>query len=128
MQKYQNFLVQAGRQCWPGDESQTSHKVAARPHDLYADQWISNIVYGGITDGASSTGSSFNYGGAFGNAPFDNTFVDTNGQTSHGFYKTGGDLSSTQFSSRHTPLTYHNGAKETSKCYQCRLLIPDQAL
>ena len=47
MQKYQNFLVQAGRQCWPGDGQGNSMKVAARPNDVMADQWIYNLVSGG---------------------------------------------------------------------------------
>ena len=47
MQKYQNFLVQAGRQCWPADGSDSSMKVASRPHDIMADQWIYNLVSGG---------------------------------------------------------------------------------
>ena len=47
MQKYQNFLVQAGRQCWPGDGTGNSMKVASRPHDVMADQWIYNLVSGG---------------------------------------------------------------------------------
>jgi hypothetical protein len=47
MQKYQNFLVQAGRQCWPGDGNGNSMKVAARPNDVMADQWIYNLVSGG---------------------------------------------------------------------------------
>ena len=49
MQKYQNFLVQAGRQCWPGDGRGSSMKVASRPHDVMADQWIYNLVSGGNT-------------------------------------------------------------------------------
>lgn len=49
MQKYQNFLVQAGRQCWPADGSDSSMKVASRPHDVMADQWIYNLVSGGNT-------------------------------------------------------------------------------
>ena len=47
MQKYQNFLVQAGRQCWPADGRDSSMKVAARPDDIMADQWIYNLVSGG---------------------------------------------------------------------------------
>merc|ERR1712046_94209 len=57
MQKYQNFLVKAGRQCWPGDHSGMADKVSVRPYDLYADQWITNIVAGGIAGAA--TGASF---------------------------------------------------------------------
>merc|ERR1712003_253613 len=49
MQKYQNFLVQAGRQCWPADGAGNSMKVASRPHDVMADQWIYNLVSGGNT-------------------------------------------------------------------------------
>jgi hypothetical protein len=40
-------LVQAGRQCWPGDENGMINTVAARPHDVMADQWIYNLVSGG---------------------------------------------------------------------------------
>merc|ERR1712087_970037 len=47
MNKYQNFLVQAGRQCRPGDESGMQHTVARRPNDVMADQWIHNVVAGG---------------------------------------------------------------------------------
>ena len=47
MQKYQNFLVQAGRQCWPADGRDSGMKVAARPNDIMADQWIYNLVSGG---------------------------------------------------------------------------------
>jgi len=123
MQKYQNFLVKAGRQCWPGDNTGMDDFVARRPYDLYADQWISNIVRGGITDKGTGS-SSFKYGGAFGGAPFDNTMVDANGMTSHGFYITGGaqgtgGTANTQLRNKYTPLAYENGAKETSKCYQC---------
>merc|ERR1719197_1442172 len=48
-QKFQNFHVQAGRQCWPGDGTGNSMKVASRPHDVMADQWIYNLVSGGNT-------------------------------------------------------------------------------
>ncbi len=44
MQKYQNFVVEAGRQCWPGDAFGEEHKLATRPDDMRADQWIYNII------------------------------------------------------------------------------------
>ena len=44
MQKYQNFVVEAGRQCWPGDAYGEKHKLATRPDDMRADQWIYNII------------------------------------------------------------------------------------
>ena len=44
MQKYQNFVVEAGRQCWPGDAFGEQHKLATRPDDMRADQWIYNII------------------------------------------------------------------------------------
>ena len=44
MQKYQNFVVEAGRQCWPGDAYGENHKLATRPDDMRADQWIYNII------------------------------------------------------------------------------------
>jgi len=48
MQKYQNFVVEAGRQCWPGDAYGEQHKLATRPDDMRADQWIYNIIKGGL--------------------------------------------------------------------------------
>ena len=44
MQKYQNFVVEAGRQSWPGDAYGENHKLATRPDDMRADQWIYNII------------------------------------------------------------------------------------
>jgi len=54
MQKYQNFLVEAGRQCWPEDNSDMLRRIAARPHDLKADEWIYNILAGGAESIADS--------------------------------------------------------------------------
>jgi hypothetical protein len=131
MQKYQNFLVQAGRQCWPGGHADTNHKVASRPYDLMADNWITNIVAGGIADKAtgSSFGSSVGYYTA---GTFDNTYTNMpgGGMNPAGFFKTGGPIgssgSSTQFLNRNSPVSnqagdvsYQNGMMPTSKCYQC---------
>ena len=57
MQKYQNFLVEAGRQCWPEDNTGMVRTIAARPHDIMADEWIYNILAGGaeaISDSVAS--------------------------------------------------------------------------
>merc|ERR1711970_1069297 len=124
MQKYQNFLVQAGRQCWPGDHSQTNHLIASRPYDVMADNWISNIVAGGIDDTTNSA-DSFGFGGQFGGNPFDRTFtkMPAGGMNPHGFFKTGGGQANTnlQFFNRNSPVgnSYQNGMTPTSKCYQC---------
>jgi len=145
MQKYQNFLVKAGRQCWPGDETDMIDRIARRPHDIKSDNWISNIVMGGINNkGAGAVGtSSFAAGGAFDGNPFDNTYTDEgqtsngitykNGMDDDGFYVTGGSnhdathakaatsITNTQFFNQHDHVTnaYQNGAVPTSKCYQC---------
>merc|ERR1712003_241007 len=64
MQKYQNFLVKAGRQCWPGDHSGMADKIGRRPYDVALYEWpstdlgwITNIIYGGAA--ATGTGTSF---------------------------------------------------------------------
>jgi len=61
MQKYQNFVVEAGRQCWPGDAFGESHKLATRPDDMRADQWIYNIIKGGLMLAAKDPVSETNY-------------------------------------------------------------------
>ena len=94
MQKYQNFLVEAGRQCWPEDNSNMNRRIAARPHDLKADEWIYNIIAGGgidhlttpdtILDSWASNdwshaddGSVMQWAHAvYANRQFDNTFTD----------------------------------------------------
>ena len=102
MQKYQNFLVKAGRQCWPGDHTGMRDTIARRVSDIMADQWITNIVKGGITTGGSS-GSSFGAGGQFGGSPFDATFTDSAGLTTNGFYI------SESSGNQHMPIAYENG-------------------
>jgi len=59
MQKYQNFLVKAGRQCWPGDETGMLSQIANRPFDVKADQWVNSIVNGGLNTGSGVAGASF---------------------------------------------------------------------
>ena len=102
MQKYQNFLVKAGRQCWPGDHSGMTDTVARRPSDVMADQWITNIVKGGITTGGSA-GSSFGAGGDFNGSPFDDTFTDAAGINTHGFFI------SESSGNQYIPIAYQNG-------------------
>ena len=128
MQKYQNFLVKAGRQCWPGDSAGMIDQIASRPYDVMADNWITNIISGGLTDGVAAQGSSFGGGTgtapAFGGAPFDNTYTDmpSGGMNPHGFFKTGGATTgNAQFFNKHDHVStgYFNGMMPTSKCYQC---------
>ena len=109
MQKYQNFLVKAGRQCWPGDHTGMRDTIARRVSDIMADQWITNIVKGGITTGGSS-GSSFGAGGQFGGSPFDATFTDSAGLTTNGFYI------SESTGNQHMPIAYENGMAFYDKC------------
>lgn len=87
MQKYQNFLVEAGRQCWPEDNSSMLRRISARPHDIKADEWIYNIIAGGaeaIADSwANNDWSHADEGSvmqwtdaAYSTRQFDNTFTD----------------------------------------------------
>ena len=80
MNKYQNFLVQAGRQCWPGDGRTTIHKVARRPTDVMSDEWIYNLLKGGDTAGTVAADESFR----------DVTFADTNADLERNPSTTGG--------------------------------------
>ena len=75
MQKYQNFLVKAGRQCWPSNGA--TSQIAKRPYDLMADQWIWNIVQGGVKN-QNAAGAAFADSAGAG-VPFDETFTDSNG-------------------------------------------------
>jgi len=109
MNKYQNFLVQAGRQCWPGDERGMAHKVARRPNDLNADEWIYNLLKGGNTAGTSAIGESFK----------DVTFgtdLETTATATNGFYVSP-DIN--DILADKLPMAYQNGMHFTSKCYQC---------
>jgi len=109
MNKYQNFLVQAGRQCWPGDHSNMVAKVARRPYDVKADEWIYNLIKGGSTAGFSADTESFE----------DNDFstVDTTGSTTSGFYIE--RPATVQQVAHQEPIDYRNGFVFTSWCYQC---------
>jgi hypothetical protein len=125
MQKYQNFLVQAGRQCWPGSNSGMSHKVNRNPYDVERDQWVHDIVKGGIdagTNNAAGVESSFGFEGAFAGAKFDDSFVDNAGLNvdgTAGLYYEPSSFYNENFEIMHHPIEYQNGMKETSKCYQC---------
>jgi len=109
MNKYQNFLVQAGRQCWPGDHKGMVHKVARRPYDVKADEWIYNLLAGGEAAGTSALAESFK----------DNDFstVDKVNSVSAGFYI---ERPATSAQVAHQePIDYRNGFVFTSWCYQC---------
>lgn len=137
--KHQNFLVQAGRQCWPGDPRNMNNLVPRRPHDVKADQWIYNIVQGGgllanagwgLENGSNGVSDSAANAASALAANFDNTFtdVDSDGQlggagTTEGFYIDPAHLHAEtvdeQFYMPHTPIGYKNGYVFTSWCYQC---------
>merc|ERR1719220_2808208 len=75
--KAQNFLVQAGRQCWPGDARDTTARIASRPNDVMADEWIYQLVKGGSA--AAGFGLATGDVAAELSAGFDSTFTDTAG-------------------------------------------------
>lgn len=81
MQKYQNFVVEAGRQCWPGDALGEDHKLAVRPDDMRADHWIYNIIKGGLmlknkdNDATNQMVASHHYT-EFGNTRSEDQYVD----------------------------------------------------
>lgn len=104
MQKYQNFLVKAGRQCWPGDNAGMADKVGRRPYDVALYEWpntnlgwITNIIYGGAA--ANGTGT---------------TFTSSDAQT--GLFV---DADYSDFLGVRAPVDYKNGLKESSFCTQC---------
>lgn len=104
MQKYQNFLVKAGRQCWPGDNTGMADKIGRRPYDVALYEWpntnlgwITNIIFGGAS--ATGTGTSF---------------TSNNAQT--GLFV---DADYSDFLGIRTPVDYKNGLKESSLCTQC---------
>jgi hypothetical protein len=135
-QKYQNFHVQAGRQCWPGDGSNMQHKIARRPHDVRADQWIYNLVKGGLDTDANGIENNFDFAATVG-ANFDaedpmtldaNSIVDDSSSGStHGFYLDQNDVeragatfnTENAFVLPQLPQAYTNGMALTSKCHQC---------
>jgi len=110
MNKYQNFLVQAGRQCWPGDNTGSNAKVARRPNDVKADEWIYNLVKGGTIASTSANEESFKDSDIATN--FDDSFTDADGIAT-GFYITADTID------KYIPQGYVNGMHFTSKCYQC---------
>lgn len=104
MQKYQNFLVKAGRQCWPGDNTGMADKIGRRPYDVALYEWpstnlgwITNIIYGGAA--ATGTGTSF-----------------TSNDAQTGLFV---DADYSDFLGVRTPVDYKNGLKESSLCTQC---------
>lgn len=111
--KAQNFLVQAGRQCWPGDARDTTARIASRPNDVMADEWIYQLVKGGSA--AAGFGLATGDVAAELSAGFDSTFTDTAGLAA-GFYRPTvtnfvDDLQSRSYSA--------NGQVLQSWCYQC---------
>lgn len=111
--KAQNFLVQAGRQCWPGDTRGSAARVPSRPNDIMADEWIYQLVKGGSLDAGfgQNTGNVANDLAS----GFDSTFTDGVGLAG-GFYRTSGNAFSDNIQSRGYAA---NGQVLQSWCYQC---------
>jgi hypothetical protein len=134
MNKYQNFLVQAGRQCWPGDHTNVGMAVARRPHDIKADEWIYNLIRGADSTNFAHTAASSASAESFKDVTFatdfDITFTDVSpngvlndsGRTK-GFYINEDDIVSTAsvnpFTQHQEGMAYRNGMVFTSWCYQC---------
>jgi hypothetical protein len=127
MNKYQNFLVQAGRQCWPGDGANVGMAVARRPNDIKADGWIYNLIRGADTAFTSaSSASAESFKDVTIATDFDVTFTDVSpgnvvndsGRTK-GFYINPNDLSANGFTQHQQGMAYKNGMVFTSWCYQC---------
>ena len=55
-----------------------SSRIAKRPHDIRADEWLHQIIKGGLEDGAKVNGASFEFVEL---DDFDSTFVDEKGLT-----------------------------------------------
>jgi len=116
MQKYQNFLVKAGRQCWPAANTDMIDKIARRPYDIMADETYDtkytnafDTDFTSFTDVASSTEDT---GGLITGLYIDPDYVWDNGVT--------GSLNYNSLHVVHgTAGTYANGMKETSRCTQC---------
>lgn len=114
MQKYQNFLIQSARQCWPGDKSDVQTKVPQRSNDVLADNWLYNIVQGGLT-GSGSSGASFQFSDV---SDFDATFFDDTG-LNNGLYRE----SEASFADDKVAVEYTNGLISNSKCHQVKLIF-----
>jgi hypothetical protein len=120
-------LVQAGRQCWPGDGANVGMAVARRPNDIKADEWIYNLIRGADTAFTSaSSASAESFKDVTIATDFDVTFTDVSpgnvvndsGRTK-GFYINPNDLSADGFTQHQQGMAYKNGMVFTSWCYQC---------
>ncbi|CAG5103206.1 Oidioi.mRNA.OKI2018_I69.chr1.g665.t1.cds [Oikopleura dioica] len=114
MQKYQNFLVKAGRQCWPVDATNTAEKIARRPYDIKADEWYYN-ANGNHADSHDKTFTDFTDGSPDSGGLVSGLYVDPD-------YVLDGS-SNLNYNSLHIihghSGAYKNGMKETSRCTQC---------
>jgi len=114
MQKYQNFLVKAGRQCWPTDNTDMIDMIARRPYDIKADEQYytkhTNSFDDSFTDFTDVATSAADTGGLRHGLYVDPDYVwDSNDNLN--------------YNSLHiihgTVGGYENGMKETSRCTQC---------
>lgn len=116
MQKYQNFLVKAGRQCWPESNTDMIDKIARRPYDIMADEQYNtkhaNAFDTTFTDFDIKTANdaSDDTGGLLKGLYIDPDYVLTDGEIL--------DYNSLKVVHGHAG-TYSLGMKETSRCTQC---------
>jgi len=111
MQKYQNFLVKAGRQCWPTDNTDMDDKIARRPYDIMADeQYYTKHVNTNDTTFTDFTDASPDTGGLVTGLYVDPDYV-LDGSSAL-------DYNSLHIVHGHVGA-YQNGLKETSRCTQC---------
>lgn len=114
MQKYQNFLVKAGRQCWPESNADMLDQIARRPYDIMADEQYNlkhtNAFDTTYTDFVPKTDPAADEGGLVTGLYVDPDYILD-------------DSSALVYNSLHkvhaVAGTYANGMKETSRCTQC---------
>merc|ERR1711935_736450 len=102
MNKYQNFLVQAGRQCWPGDPTNVGAFTAASSASAES---FKDVTFATDFD---ITFTDVSPGGALGDS----------GRTK-GFYVNADDITTESFTKHQQAMAYRNGMVFTSWCYQC---------
>jgi len=114
MQKYQNFLVKAGRQCWPESNADMLDQIARRPYDIMADEQYNtkhvNAFDTTYTDFDPKTDPTADEGGLVTGLYVDPDYIldDASALVYNSLHKVHGVAG-----------TYANGMKETSRCTQC---------
>lgn len=114
MQKYQNFLVKAGRQCWPELNTDMIDEIARRPYDIKADEQYytkhTNSFDDSFTDFSDTAASAVDTLGLREGLYVDPDYV----------LDASSNLNYNSLNIIHGVVgKYENGMKETSRCTQC---------